>query len=201
MTQIVATDRALLRLIERCDFPGVTVMSAPHEWDAGFVGRLLGDLPAVLLAFVGAEQPESRLTELNLDGRWAAYIATGWNGSDQAARRLGAGAGYDLMHRVAAGLHNAMLLDENGERLTRVTVDGMGVETDSAVDLANLWIGSISIAVELPMELEEGSPCFGPLDDWLKIGMTIDIEGGKPRPDIADAGEAGDFPAQIDLPQ
>ena len=138
-------------------------MSAPHEWDAGFVGRLLGDLPAVLLAFVGAEKPDDRYTELLLDGHWAAYVATGWNGADQAARRLGVGAGYDLMHRVGAGLHNAMLEDENGERLTRVTVGGMGVESDSSVDLANLWIGSVAIEVELPLELDAGSPCYGPL--------------------------------------
>ena len=201
MTQIAATDSALLRLLESCKFPGVTILSAPHEWDGGFVQRLIGDLPAVLVAFVGAEKPDDRYTELNLDGRWACYIATGWNGSDQAARRLGSGAGYDLMHRVGATLHNAMLLDENGERLTRVTVDGMGVETDSALDIANLWIGSVSVEVELPMELDPGSPCFGPLDAWLRIGATFDIEGGKPLPDISDAGEAGDFPAQIDLPQ
>ena len=201
MTQIAATDRALVQLIEGCDFPGTTVMSAPHEWDAGFVTRLLDATPALLIAFLGADQPESRMTELTLDGRWACYIAVGWNGRDQAARRLGAGAGFDLMHRVAAAFHNVILKDENGDTLTHVIVDGLGVVTDSALDIANLWVGEISLDIELPLDLDPSHPCHGPLDDWLRIGLTIDIEGGEPRPDIADAGDAGDIAAKFDLPQ
>ena len=203
MTQIAATDSALVRLLEGCDFPGVTVMSAPHEWDAGFIGRLLGDTPAILIAFLGAEPYDDTKTATVLicDGKWAAYVCVGWNGADQKSRRLGAGAGFDLMHRAAAVLHTAILKDENGERLPIVQVEGLGVETDSAVDLANLWIGSIAISVELPLELDPGERCYGPLDDFLKIGMTIDLEGGEPAPDIGDAGYAGDVPAQIDLDQ
>lgn len=203
MTQIAATDRALVRLIEGCDFPGVTVMSAPHEWDGGFVTRLLDDTPAILIAFLGAEPYDDTKTStvLECEGKWAAYVCVGWNGSDQKARRLGAGAGFDLMHRAASVLHTARLLDENGERLPQAQVEGLGVETDSALDIANLWIGSIAISVELPLELDPGERCYGPLDEFLKIGMTIDIEGGEPAPDIGDAGYAGDVPAQIDLPQ
>ena len=68
MTQIAA-DRAPVRLLESfCQFPGVSIMSAPHEWDGGFVTRLLDTTPAILVAFLGAEEPESRLTELILDG-------------------------------------------------------------------------------------------------------------------------------------
>ena len=55
MTQIAETDEALVRLLDTCGFPGVTVMSAPHEWDAGFVQRLLTDVPAILVAFLGGE--------------------------------------------------------------------------------------------------------------------------------------------------
>ena len=56
MTQIAATDEALVRLLDTCGFPpGVTVLSAPHEWDAGFVQRLLADVPAILVAFLGGE--------------------------------------------------------------------------------------------------------------------------------------------------
>ena len=203
MTQIAATDDAIVRLLDTCGFPGVTVMSAPHEWDPGFVQRLLTDVPAILVAFLGGEPfgDTKTSTLLDVSGKWSILICTGWNGRDQAARRLGAGAGFDLMHRAAAVLHTAILTDANGNRLPQVQVEGLGVETDSALDLANLWVGSVAVSVELPLELLPSEDCYGPLDDWLKIGMTIDIGGGKPRPDIGDAGDAGDFPAQIDLPQ
>ena len=202
MTQIAATDSALVRLIEGCEFPGVTVFSAPHEWDSGFVTRLLDATPAILIAFLGADDPDSKLTSLNLDGRWAAYVCVGWNGQDQAARRLGAGAGFDLMHRAAASLHNAVLTEENGERLPIVAVDGLAVETDSALDIANLWIGSIAITVELPLDLDPGERCYGPLDDFLEARFTIDLpDGGKPAPAIEDAGTEGDVPGRVRLPQ
>ena len=43
---------------------------------------------------------------------------------------------------------------------------GLAVETDSALDLANLWIGSIAITTELPLELLPTDACYGPLDDF-----------------------------------
>ena len=125
-----------------------------------------------------------------LDGHWAAYVCVGWNGSDQKARRLGAGAGFDLMHRAAAAIHSAVLTEANGERLPIATVDGIGVETDSAYDIANLWIGSISIAVELPLPLLESDACYGPLDDFLRVRGDIEL----PDP-------AADVPLGVDLPQ
>ena len=203
MTQIVATERAIIRLIESCDFPEVSVMSAPHEWDGGFVQRLLGQTPAVLVAFLGGEPYDDTETStiLQCKGAWGVYIAVGWHGAGQAERRLGAGAGFDLMHRVAAALHAARLMDENGEPLPQATVGGLGVETDSALDLANLWIGSVAVSVELPLELVEGDACYGPLDDWLKVRATFDIPGGEPKPVIADVGTEGDVPMQTDLPQ
>ena len=204
MTQIAATDSALVRLIEGCNFPGVTVMSAPHEWDGGFVQRLLGDTPAILIAFLGAEPYDDTKTStvLECEGKWAAYVCVGWNGSDQKARRLGAGAGFDLMHRAAAVLHTARLLDENGENLPIVQVEGLGVETDSAVDLANLWIGSIAISVELPLVLDPGERCYGPLDTFLEARFTIDLpDAGKPAPAIEDVGTEGDVPGRVAIPQ
>ena len=56
MTQIALTYDALVRLLESCDLPGVTVLSAPHEWDAGFVQRLITVTPALLIAFTGANE-------------------------------------------------------------------------------------------------------------------------------------------------
>ena len=90
---------------------------------------------------------------LDVAGKWSILICTGWNGRGQAARRLGAGAGFDLMHRAAAVLHGAILMDAKGNRLPIAQVEGLGVETDSALDLANLWVGSIAVNVELPLEL------------------------------------------------
>ena len=82
-----------------------------------------------------------------------------------------------------------------------MAVEGLGVETDSALDLANLWVGSIAVSIELPLELLPQESCYGPLDDFLKVRATFDLEGGKPTPDIADAGTEGDMPARVDLPQ
>ena len=203
MTQIAETDDALVRLLETCAFPGTTVMSAPHEWDAGFVQRLLTDVPAILVAFLGAEPYDDTKTStlLNVAGKWSVLVCTGWHGRDQRDRRLGVGAGFDLLARAASVLHTAILTDAKGNRLPIVQVEGLGVETDSALDLSNLWVGSIAVSVELPLELLPTESCYGPLDDFLKVRATFDLPGGKPTPDIGDAGDAGDFPAQIDLPQ
>ena len=152
--------------------------------------RLIGETPALLVAFLGADEPDNKLTSLNLDGRWGVYVVVGWNGSDQKARRIGAGAGFDLMHRAAAALHAAILTEPNGERLPQSNVDGIGVETDSALDLANFWIGSIAVTVELPLPLLEDDACYGPLDDFLRV-----------RGDIEVTDPADDLPVSIDLPQ
>ena len=143
MTQIVQTDEALVRLLDGCDFPGVRIQSAPHQWDDGFIQRLLSEVPALLVAFVGGEPFDDTATStlLVVKGQWSIFVVTGWNGRDQAARRLGAGAGFDLMHRAAAALHGARLKDENGELLPQVQVEGLGVESDSSIDISNLWIG------------------------------------------------------------
>ena len=192
MTQIAETDEALVRLLDTCGFPGVTVMSAPHEWDAGYVQRLLTDVPAILVAFLGGEPFDDTKTSTLLDvsGKWSILICTGWNGRDQKSRRLGVGAGFDLMHRAAAVLHTAILTDANGERLPIVQVEGLGVETDSALDLANLWVGSIAVAVEMPLELLPSESCYGPLDDFLKIRGPLVV------PDPAD-----DIALDTDIPQ
>ena len=190
MTQIAATDAALVRLLESCDFPGVTIMSAPHEWDDGFVQRLLTETPAILVSFVGADLPDAKFTELNLDGRWNVYVVAGWHGRDQEARRLGAGAGFDLSHRASAALHNAVLTEENGARLPIVAVDGIGVETDSALDISNLWVASIALTIELPLPLLESDACYGPLDDFIRVRGPLVV------PDPAE-----DLELHVDLPQ
>ena len=190
MTQISLTDDALVALLESCDLPSTTVTRAPFEWDAGFVQRLLTTTPAVLVAFLGADDPDTKLTELNLDGKWGVYVATGWKGQDQEARRLGAGSGFDLLHRTAAALHNAVLKEPNGDRLPIVRVDGLRVLADSALDLANLWVAEISLVIELPLPLLEGDACFGPLDDFLKVRGPLVVEG-----------PAADIPLAVDLEQ
>ena len=203
MTQISSTEAALVRLLESCDFPNTTIQTCPHDWDDGFVQRLLTATPALLVAFHGADEPDGeKLTELNLDGRWSVFVVVGWNGKDQTARRLGTAGGYDLLHRAAAALHHAVLADENGERLPIVGVDGIGVEADSSTDLANLWIASIALTIELPLELVEGDACYGPLDAFLSWRGGIDIEGGKPRPATAEvAFTDADLPAGGHLEQ
>ena len=202
MTQIAATDGALIRLLKGCGFPGVDIESGPHEWDGAYVQRLLTTAPAIRVVFLGAAEfsDTGNSTSLNMAGKWVAYVVVGWNGQDEKARRLGAGAGYDLLHRTASALHAAILTDENGDRLPIASVTGLDVLADSALDLGNLWIGAVDVLIELPLSLMP--ECTGPLDDFLKVRATFDLPGvGKPAPDISDAGTEGDLPAHVDLEQ
>ena len=213
MTQIAATDSALVDLLEGCDLPGVTIMSAPHEWDAGFIQRLLTVTPAVLVAFLGAEPfPDTATsTALALVGKWGVYVCTGWNGKDQAARRLGAGAGFDLMHRAAAAIHTARSSrTPNGDRLaTNDKSKGLQrAETDSVgIDIANLWIGSdcrFASSCPLSCYLERVTPAMGRSTIYLKTRARrptfracheFDPDAGD------DIGDDGDVDAEIDMPQ
>ena len=169
MTQIAATDGALIRLLEGCGFPGVDIASGPHEWDGGYVQRLLTSTPAIRVVFMGAEPytDTDKSTTLSMAGKWAAYVIVGWNGQNEKERRIGAGAGHDLLHRTASALHSAILKDDNGDRLPIASVTGLDVLADSALDLSNLWIAAVEISVELPLDLMP--ECTGPLDDFLRI--------------------------------
>ena len=201
MTQIAATDSALIRLLKSCGFPSVDIASGPHEWDGAYVQRLLTSTPAIRVVFMGAEPhaDTATSTSLNMEAKWAAYVIVGWNGQNEKERRIGAGAGYDLLHRTASAVHSAILMDDNGDRLPIASVTGLDVLADSALDLSNLWIAAVEISVELPLDLMP--ECTGPLDDFLRVRATFDIEGGEPAPDIADAGTEGDLPVRQDLEQ
>ena len=206
MTQIAATDQALVRLLDTCGLPGVNVFSGPREWDNGYLQRLLGATPAIVVAFIGTEPYDDTKTStvLELEGKWGVYICTGWNGKGQAERRLGAGAGLDLLHRAASVLHTAILLDEHGERLPIAQVEGIGVETDASLDISNLWVGSIAVSVELPLELLPSEDCYGPLDDYLRTAATFDLPdvGHEFDPDAGDEiGVDGDAASRFDQPQ
>ena len=190
MTQIAATDSALIRLLEGCGFPTVDIASGPHEWDGGYVQRLLSVTPAIRVVFLGAEpySDTATSTSLNMLGKWAAYVIVGWNGQNEKERRIGAGAGYDLLHRVASALHSAVLEEENGDRLPIASVTGLDVLADSALDVSNLWIAAVEISVELPLDLIP--ECTGPLDDFLRVRGPLVV------PDPAD-----DIEIAVDLPQ
>ena len=190
MTQIALTDAALVRLLEGCGFPGVDIASGPHEWDGGYVQRLLTSAPAIRVVFMGADEfTDTRTsTTLSMAGKWAAYVIVGWNGQNEKERRIGAGAGYDLLHRAASALHAAILTDEAGDRLPIAGVTGLDVLADSALDLLNLWIGAVEITVELPLDLMP--ECTGPLDDFLRVRGPLVV------PDPAD-----DINIAVDLPQ
>ena len=190
MTQIYQTDSALIRLLQSCNFPEVDIASGPHEWDGGYVQRLLTSAPAIRVGFMGAEPfgDTATSTSLNMQGRWTAYVIVGWNGQDETARRLGQGGGLDLLHRCASALHSAILTDDNGDRLPIASVTGLDVLADSALDISNLWIGAVEISVELPLDLMP--VCSGPLDDFLKIRGPLVV------PDPAD-----DIALDTDIPQ
>ena len=190
MTQIYQTDSALIRLLQSCNFPGVDIASGPHEWDGGYIQRLLTSTPAIRVVFMGADEfTDSRTsTTLSMVGKWAAYVIVGWNGQNEKERRIGAGAGYDLLHRTASAIHSAILTDDNGDRLPIASVTGLDVLADSALDLSNLWIAAVEISVELPLDLVP--ECVGPLDDFLRVRGPLVI-----------SEEAKDLEISVDLPQ
>ena len=189
MKQIAATDAGIIRLLQDCNFPNVTIQSAPHTWDDGYIQRLLTSTPTILVAFAGAEpHSDDDSTSLNLAGRWGIYPCVGWNGQSEKDRRLAMGGGLDLLHRTASALHNAILREADGSRLPMVSVVGLDVLTDGAVDIANLWIGAVEIKVKLPLDLLP--ECTGPLDDFLRVRGPLVV------PDPAD-----DIDIAVDLPQ
>ena len=185
MTQIAATDSALIRLLEGCGFPGVDISSGPHEWDGAYVQRLLTATPAIRIVFMGAEpySDTATSTSLNMLGKWAAYVIVGWNGQNEKERRIGAGAGYDLLHRTASALHSAILTDDNGDRLPIASVTGLDVLADAALDLSNLWIAAVEISGELPLDLMP--ECTGPLDAFLRIRGPLVVPDPAADLDIA----------------
>ena len=199
MTQIYQTDSALIQLLQDCNFLGVDIASGPHSFDGSYIQRLLSSTPAIRVVFLGCEKYPDSTTSLSMAGKWAIIIITGWNGASEEARRIGPGAALDLLARAGGALHSAVLKDEHGERLPLIQVDSMEVLSEGSADLANVYIAEIGITIEVPLEIPEF--CQGPLDELIRVRATFDIEGGKPRPDIGDAGDAGDSPAQIDLPQ
>ena len=186
MTQISDTDSALVRTLNDCDFPGVDVASGPHEWDGAYVQKLLAAAPAIRVVFAGAEPHGDRnSTELNMDGRWMAYIVVGWNGRGEEARRIGAGAGHDLLHRAASVIHSAPLTDGVGDRLPIPSVDGIEVLADAALDRVQLWVAAISVVVELPLPLLESESCYGPLDDFLRVRGPLELPDPAAPVDLA----------------
>ena len=52
-------------------------------------------------------------------------------------------------------------------------------------DPALLWIGSIAITTELPLELLPTDACYGPLDDFLKIRGPLVVPSPADDLDIA----------------
>ena len=89
MTQIALIDTAIVDLLESCALPSPTVQSSPHEWDNGFIQRLLTMTPAVLVSWAGAEPFGDTSTTLQLLGKWSVTVATGWHGADQKAQPRG----------------------------------------------------------------------------------------------------------------
>ena len=188
MTQIYETDSALIRLLQDCNFPGVDVASGPHSFDGSYVQRMLSSLPAIRIVFLGCDKYPDATTSLSLAGRWSIILAVGWHGAGQEARRIGPGAGLDLLARAAGALHAAVLKDEHGERLPLIQVDSIEVLSDGAQDIANLWVAEIAVTIEIPIEIPPD--CVGPLDAFLRIRGEIDLPG-----------PADDIDLAVDLPQ
>ena len=197
---IAETEAALVKLAADCLGDAVDVASGPGSLDGGYVTKLLGSLPAVRVVFLGADDPQPSAHELTMQANWAVLVFTGWNGQDEEMRRIGTTAAYAILARLSAIYHHAALTDENGNRLSLCATLEIENLWSSAWDLANVAVYSLGLQTELELDIAD-EDLKGALDDWLRVGASFSIPGGEPRPDIADAGEAGDIASRFDLPQ
>ena len=102
---IAVTEAELVKLAADC-LSTVDVQSGPGALDGGYIQRLLNNLPAARICFLGADTPEPPSTDLTVDASWAALIFTGWQGGDERSRRIGVDAAYAIISRLAPIYHN-----------------------------------------------------------------------------------------------
>ena len=182
-------EAAMVALIDDCTPDGVSVASGPAEWSGLYTQRLLGELPAIRVVFLGGEVENS--TYVSLDANFIVYVVVGWRGQDDDARRHGAGMAYELLHNVIPLLHSCDLEDEQGNRLSRLTVENVETLTDAPSDTMSLAVYAVTVVAQIPMDPDPVA-LKQRLDDFLTMGHDLDLPG---------EGEAVDLPGITSIPQ
>ena len=200
---IAKTEAALVALAADC-LPNVDVASGPCALDGGYIRRLLGNLPAVRVVFLGGDNPEPSSSFLNAEASWAVLVFTGWQGGNEKSRRVGVDAAYAILSRLAPIYHNALIEDETGAPISRVEVNEIENLWSSAWDLSNVAVYSIGLESTLVLDIED-QDLKGALDDFRSAGISFDLPGEgvtvDPDADPNQIGEVGDLVGRVDLPQ
>ena len=187
---IAKTEAALVKMAADC-LATVDVASGPGAISGSYVARLLSNLPAVRIVFLGGENTDPAGTGLKVDGSWAAIVFTGWKGGAEKHRRIGVDAAYAILARLSAIYHSAMLQDENGENISRVEVHQIENLWSSSWDLANIAAFSIRLETDLSLDIED-QDLKGALADFRTMGHDIDLPG---------EGQPVDLPGISPIPQ
>ena len=184
---LARTEAALTALCVDC-LPGVNCEPGPGEFDGEYLQSLLGDLPAVRIAWMEGTVMDN--TAVDIDSRWRVYVVTGWKGGTPMTRRVGVGAAFAIIETIVPLLHAAKLKDSEG---TLATV--------RVVKCSNLWSGQLNqsglaiyeIELMTPDQIDIPPAKEGPLDDWLRVGVSIDLSPDKDNPDDQPPLIPGDF--------
>ena len=162
-----------------------TVSTGPGDWDGEYLKTLLADLPAVRVVFDGANADGE--TELTLESAFSLIVAVGWKGGDEPSRRLGDQGCYAAMQVLITELHNTQLTHTapNGAAtiLGLIRVDAIENLWTGAWNRAGISVYSVGLDVQLPLDSADAPG--KELDDFLRAGVALDIEGGD-DPDAED---------------
>ena len=148
-----------------------SIESGPGEWSEDYLKRVVEDVPAVRVAWLGGAGREA--TMLTLDTRWAVYVLTGWDGGTQHTRRRGRtgeiGA-YRATELLAPRLHTALIPDVGRVRVASVENFWTG-----AIDRKGLALYAVILDIAIPMDVEIGE---GEYEDFLRVGIDWPLGEG-----------------------
>ena len=141
-----------------------SIEAGPGEWSDAYLARLISEMPALRVAFIGGEARNNSF--LDLESAWMIYIATGWSGQSEKDRRRGrSGAigSYRAASLLAPWLQGTVIPDVGGV---------------SVVAITNLWNGMLdrkglsllSIRLSIPINLDTQIDCEA-FDQFLTAGI------------------------------
>ena len=142
-----------------------SIESGPGEWSDDYLARVIRVLPAIRVAFLGAQSRDNQC--LDMSSRWIIYIVTGWSGQKEQPRRRSQGSTlgtYRAATLLAPWLHDYVIGEDSGQ----VKVDRID----------NLWMGKLdrkgaalmSLTLSIPMHFDAQIDCDA-FDEFLTAGV------------------------------
>ena len=155
----------------------VSIESGPGEWDGEYLQELIPQLPAIRVVWGGATAREE--TALSLDSIWTIYAINGWDALDEQARRRAANGAYAVLAVLAPLLHNSRVKHlTTGDQLGLLRVDTIENMWDGAHAQLPVSIYGIDLTMMSAHDYEPPPVVEKALDDFLRSGVTYDLEGG-----------------------